>query len=164
MKTTPAKIMASPLPHLPTTWYFCTYSHLLSVSCQDGRYPTQFLLYLLSLYSFLDASPPFISHSPLFASIAVLTAHFPYCLASIDIQLPRPAGDGIPVVSSWGSRSSLSLRFFFCGWSAVLRPSVHMLPGSGWCGAGLPPFLTALSGKEHGRKTPLWHALWWRVV
>ena len=33
--------------------------------------------------------------------------------------------------------------FFFCGRSAVLRPSVHMLPGIGWCGAGLPPFPTA---------------------
>ena len=33
--------------------------------------------------------------------------------------------------------------FFFCGQSAVLRPSVHMLPGTGWCGAGLPPFPTA---------------------
>ena len=32
---------------------------------------------------------------------------------------------------------------FFCGRSAVLRPSVHMLPGIGWCGAGLPPFPTA---------------------
>ena len=30
--------------------------------------------------------------------------------------------------------------FFFCGRSAVLRPSIHMLPGIGWCGAGLPPF------------------------
>ena len=35
------------------------------------------------------------------------------------------------------------LFFFFCGQSAVLRPSVHMLPGIGWCGAGLPPFPTA---------------------
>ena len=26
---------------------------------------------------------------------------------------------------------------------SVLRPSVHMLPGIGWCGAGLPPFPTA---------------------
>ena len=33
--------------------------------------------------------------------------------------------------------------FFFCGRSAVLRPSVHMLPGIGWCGTGLPPFPTA---------------------
>ena len=33
--------------------------------------------------------------------------------------------------------------FFFYGRSAVLRPSVHMLPGTGWCGAGLPPFTTA---------------------
>ena len=33
--------------------------------------------------------------------------------------------------------------FFFCGRSAVPRPSVHMLPGTGWCGAGLPRFLTA---------------------
>ena len=33
--------------------------------------------------------------------------------------------------------------FFFCGPSAVLRPSVHMLPGIGWCGARLPPFPTA---------------------
>ena len=32
---------------------------------------------------------------------------------------------------------------FFCGRSAVLRPSVHMLPGIGWCSAGLPPFSTA---------------------
>ena len=31
---------------------------------------------------------------------------------------------------------------FFCSRSAVLRPSVHMLPGIGWCGAGLPPFST----------------------
>ena len=34
-------------------------------------------------------------------------------------------------------------HFFFCGRSAVLRPSVHMLPGTGWCGAGLPWFPTA---------------------
>ena len=33
--------------------------------------------------------------------------------------------------------------FFFCGQSAVLRPSVQTLPGIGWCGAGLPPFPTA---------------------
>ena len=33
--------------------------------------------------------------------------------------------------------------FFFCSRSAMLRPSVHMLPGIGWCGAGLPPFPTA---------------------
>ena len=33
--------------------------------------------------------------------------------------------------------------FFFCGRSAMLRPSVHMLPGIGWCGAGLSPFPTA---------------------
>ena len=33
--------------------------------------------------------------------------------------------------------------FFFCGQSAVLKPSVHMLSGTGWCGAGLPPFPTA---------------------
>ena len=33
--------------------------------------------------------------------------------------------------------------FFFCGRSAVLRPSAHMLPGIGWCGTGLPPFPTA---------------------
>ena len=32
--------------------------------------------------------------------------------------------------------------FFFCSRSAVLRPSVHMLPGIGWCG-GLLPFPTA---------------------
>ena len=37
----------------------------------------------------------------------------------------------------------LSFFFFFCGRSAALRPSVHMLPGTGWCGAGLPPFPTA---------------------
>ena len=24
----------------------------------------------------------------------------------------------------------------------MFRPSVHMLPGIGWCGAGLPPFPT----------------------
>ena len=30
--------------------------------------------------------------------------------------------------------------FFFCGLSAVLRPSVHILPGIGRCGAGLQPF------------------------
>ena len=33
--------------------------------------------------------------------------------------------------------------FFFCGRSAVLRPSVNMLLGIRWCGAGLPPFPTA---------------------
>ena len=33
--------------------------------------------------------------------------------------------------------------FFFCGQSAVLRPSVHMLPGIWWCITGLPPFPTA---------------------
>ena len=33
--------------------------------------------------------------------------------------------------------------FFFCDRSAVVRPSVHMLPGTGWCGVGLPPFPTA---------------------
>ena len=27
--------------------------------------------------------------------------------------------------------------FFFCKRSAVFRPSVYMLPGIGWCGAGL---------------------------
>ena len=31
----------------------------------------------------------------------------------------------------------------FCGRSAVLRPSVHILPGIVWCGAGLPPFPAA---------------------
>ena len=31
----------------------------------------------------------------------------------------------------------------FCGRSAMLGPSVHMLPGIGWCGAGLLPFHTA---------------------
>ena len=30
-----------------------------------------------------------------------------------------------------------SASFFFCGLSAVLRPSVHMLPGIGWCSADL---------------------------
>ena len=33
--------------------------------------------------------------------------------------------------------------FFFCGRSAILRPSVHMLPGIGWCSTGLLPFPTA---------------------
>ena len=33
--------------------------------------------------------------------------------------------------------------FFFCGRSAVLKPSVHMLPGTGWCGSGLLLFPTA---------------------
>ena len=28
--------------------------------------------------------------------------------------------------------------FFFCGRSAVLRPSVHMLSGTAWCGASVP--------------------------
>ena len=27
----------------------------------------------------------------------------------------------------------IAFFFFFCGQSAVLRPSVHMLPGIGWC-------------------------------
>ena len=31
--------------------------------------------------------------------------------------------------------------FFFYGQSAVLRPSVHILPGAVRCGAGLPLFL-----------------------
>ena len=35
------------------------------------------------------------------------------------------------------------LLLFFCGRSALLKPSVHMLPGIGWCDAGLPPFPTA---------------------
>ena len=38
---------------------------------------------------------------------------------------------------------TLVSAFFFCGQSAVLRPSVHMLPGIWWCSAGLPPFPTA---------------------
>ena len=43
--------------------------------------------------------------------------------------------------------------FFFCGRSAVLRPSVHMLPGTGWCGAGLPPFPTACWWLTHPAAT-----------
>ena len=39
--------------------------------------------------------------------------------------------------------------FFFCGQSAVLRPSVHMLPGIGWYGTGLPPFPTAYWWSTH---------------
>ena len=39
-------------------------------------------------------------------------------------------------------KAAIIFFFFFCGRSAVLRPSVHMLPGIGWCGAGLPPFPT----------------------
>ena len=34
-------------------------------------------------------------------------------------------------------RRSKRVTFFFCGRSAVLQPSVRMLPGIGWCGAGL---------------------------
>ena len=33
--------------------------------------------------------------------------------------------------------------FFFCGLSAMLRPSIHMLPETGRCSAGLMPFPTA---------------------
>ena len=47
---------------------------------------------------------------------------------------------------SWAAgepRRRRSFFFFFsCGWSAVLRPSVHMLPGTRWCGTGLLPFPT----------------------
>ena len=50
--------------------------------------------------------------------------------------------------SVWHCGSSFStwfLRvfFFFCGRSAVLRPSAHMLPGIGCSCTGLPPFPTA---------------------
>ena len=41
------------------------------------------------------------------------------------------------------SEGRIVLDFFFCGRSPVLRPSVHMLSGTGWCGAGLLPFPTA---------------------
>ena len=41
-----------------------------------------------------------------------------------------------------GNLTFLSFFFFFCGRSAVLRPSVHMLPRIGCCGAGLPLFPT----------------------
>ena len=44
--------------------------------------------------------------------------------------------------------------FFFCGRSAVLRPSVHMLPGIGWCGAGLSPFPTACWRLTHPAAKP----------
>ena len=37
----------------------------------------------------------------------------------------------------------LSEFFFFCGWSALLRPSVHVLPGIGWCRACFLLFPTA---------------------
>ena len=43
----------------------------------------------------------------------------------------------------------MSEFFFFCGRSAVLRPSVHLLPVIGWCGAGLGPFLTACLWLTH---------------
>ena len=36
-----------------------------------------------------------------------------------------------------GGATQAFFFFFFCGRSAVLRPSVHMLPGIGWCDTGL---------------------------
>ena len=35
----------------------------------------------------------------------------------------------------------------------MLRPSVHILPGIGWCGAGLPPFPTACWWLTHPAAT-----------
>ena len=49
----------------------------------------------------------------------------------------------IPLSATLTSRLGQISLFFFCGRSAVLRPSVLMLPGAGQCGAGLPPFPTA---------------------
>ena len=43
--------------------------------------------------------------------------------------------------------------FFFCCRSAVLRPSVHMFSGFGWCGAGLPLFPTACWWLNHPAAT-----------
>ena len=43
--------------------------------------------------------------------------------------------------------------FFFCGQPALLRPPVHMLPGIGWCGTGLPPFPTACWWLTHPAAT-----------
>ena len=61
--------------------------------------------------------------------------------------------------------------FFFCGPSAVLRPSVHMLPGTGWRGAGLPLFPTACWWLTHLAATTgvslsaRWNSpeVWWTV-
>ena len=62
--------------------------------------------------------------------------------------------------------------FFFCGRSAVLKPPVHMLPGIGWCGAGLPPFPTACWRLAHSaaitgvfcfRQTGQSWRMWWTV-
>ena len=62
--------------------------------------------------------------------------------------------------------------FFFCGRSALLGPSVHMLPGVGRCGAGLPPFPTACRWLTHpeavtgvsvsARMGQSWR-MWWTV-
>ena len=43
---------------------------------------------------------------------------------------------------------------FFCSRSGVLRPSAHMLPGIGWCGAGLLPFPTACWWLTHPAAIP----------
>ena len=50
------------------------------------------------------------------------------------------------LLSGMGVRVLWAFWFFFfsfCGWSAMLKPSVHMLPGIEWCSAGLLPFPTA---------------------
>ena len=54
-------------------------------------------------------------------------------------SISGPAGEK----SFWPLCHHACSQFFFCGRSAMLRPSVHMSPGIGWCGAGLPPFPTA---------------------
>ena len=43
-----------------------------------------------------------------------------------------------------GGRKETIVTFFFSfwGWLALLRPSVHMLPWTGWCGADHLPFST----------------------
>ena len=60
-----------------------------------------------------------------------------------NVSASRARDPGSILAYSFGYFFRVFFFFFFCSRSAVLRPSVHMLPGTGWCGAGLPPFPTA---------------------
>ena len=71
-------------------------------------------------------------------SVGRIASQWSQRLTAVKHNQPTNLYDGHPSVTTKQCRF-----FFFCGRSAVLRPSVHMLPGIGWCGAGLQPFPTA---------------------
>ena len=83
--------------------------------------------------------PPWLS----FTVHTVPSMALPHTVPSIALPHTVPPMTLPHTVPSMALPHTVPSFFFFCCRSAVLRPSVHMLPGTGWCSAGLPPFPTA---------------------